>query len=213
MGESVVEVMPAQVAPARVGEYWMPPYFATWRGSSLVLTDKNLNLLHQRDEILASPNGTPLLLNREKTFVPVDDTLVPLRYGATYDFRIRLADLTFGGPPSTDDTPLLPQAITTIKFQRRTRPTQVNVTRRPSSEAPVVTIEKPRIGYPEAIFTRAVSFESHAELDAKHSRKPGARDERSRSRHAQCRDFSRSASSRRRCQNLSDALHHHARVC
>jgi hypothetical protein len=158
VGESVVEVMPAQVAPARVGEYWMPPYFATWRGSSLVLTDSNLNLLHQRKDLLKNPNAATLLLNREKTFVAVDATLVPLRYGATYDFRIRLADLTFGGPPSTDDTPALPQAITTINFQRRTRPTQLIVTHRPTSDKPVVTIEKPRIGYPEAVFTGAVSF-------------------------------------------------------
>src|SRR5262249_21317657 len=34
-GESVVEVVPAQIAPARAGQFWMPPYFATWRGGSL----------------------------------------------------------------------------------------------------------------------------------------------------------------------------------
>jgi hypothetical protein len=166
-GESVVEVMPAQIAPARVGEYWMPSYFATWRGSSLVLTDGNLTLLHQHPELLAKPDAAPLLLNREKTFVAVDDTLVPLRYGKTYDFRIRLADLTFGGPPSTDDTPLLPHAITTIHFQRYTRPSQISVTHRPTREETFVTIEKPRLGYPEALFTGAKSFaDLQAELDA-----------------------------------------------
>jgi len=164
-GESVVEVMPAQIAPARVGEYWMPSYFATWRGSSLVLTDGNLTLLHQRPELLA--NATPLLLNREKNFVAVDDTLVPLRYGKSYDFRIRLADLTFGGPPATDDTPLLPHATTTIDFKRFTRPSQINVTQRPTREDPVVKIEKPRLGYPEALFTDAATFDDlQAELDA-----------------------------------------------
>jgi hypothetical protein len=40
-GESIVEVMPAQIAPGR-NEFWMPPYFTTWRGSSLVLTDNDL---------------------------------------------------------------------------------------------------------------------------------------------------------------------------
>src|SRR6185295_20400206 len=59
-GESVVEVMPAQIAPARAGEYWMPSFFATWRGSSLVLTDGNLTLLHQRPELLANAGAAPL---------------------------------------------------------------------------------------------------------------------------------------------------------
>lgn len=166
-GESVVEVMPAQIAPARVGEYWMPPYFTTWRGSSLVLTDSNLTLLHQHPSLLAQPDAAPLLLNRERLFVAVDDTLVPLRYGKTYDFRVRLADLTLGGPPGTDDTPALPQAITTINFQRHTRPAQVNVTHRPTQDERFVTIEKPRIGYPEALFTGLKTFDQlTTKLDA-----------------------------------------------
>lgn len=166
-GESVVEVMPAQIAPARVGEYWLPSYFATWRGSSLVLTDSNLTSLHEHPKLLDNPDAAPLLLNRDKIFVPVNDTLVPLLYGKTYDFRVRLADLTFGGPPSSDPTPSVPQAITTINFQRYTRPAQVNVTHRPTRNKPFVTIEKPRIGYPEALFTGAVSFANlRTELDA-----------------------------------------------
>jgi hypothetical protein len=166
-GESVVEVMPAQIAPARVGEYWMPPYFATWRGSSLVLTDSNLTVLHQHPSLLAQPDAASLLLNRERSFVAVDDTLVPLRYGKTYDFRVRLADLTLGGPAATDDTPALPQSITTIRFQRHTRPAQVNVTHRPTKDERFVTIEKPRIGYPEALFTGLKTFDQlTTKLDA-----------------------------------------------
>ena len=165
-GESVVEVMPAQVAPDRVGEYWMPPYFATWRGSSLVLTDGNLTFLHKHESLLREPKAAPLLLNREQTFLPVDDTLVPLRYGKSYDFRIRLADLTLGGPPATEDTPATPQAITTINFQRHARPNQINVTKRPTSEDTSVKIEKPRIGYPEAMFAGTEFAKLMTELDA-----------------------------------------------
>jgi hypothetical protein len=173
-GESVVEVMPAQISRARVGEYWMPSYFTTWRGSSLVLTDSNLTSLH-KDASLIQDLSAALLLNREKTFVAVDDKLVPLRYGKTYDFRVRLADLTFGGPPSSDHTPALPQAITTITFQRHARPAQVNITHRPERDDKSLTVEKPRIGYPEAVFTGAVSFhnlttELHADILAKRDR-------------------------------------------
>lgn len=168
-GESVVEVMPAQIAPAHVRQYWMPPYFATWRGSSLVLTDNNLNLLHEKilnehsDEL--EPSGPPQLLNREKTFVAVDGT-VRLRYGKSYEFRVRLADLTLGGPPSTDDTPLFPNATTTIQFQRHTRPAQINVTHRPKLNEAFVRTEKPRLGYPEALFAGKTFADLQTELDS-----------------------------------------------
>jgi hypothetical protein len=162
-GESVVEVMPAQIAPGRT-EFWMPPYFTTWRGSSLVLTDKKLTALHNDQE--GNVDDASLLLNREKTFVPVSDTLVPLLYGQSYDFRVRLADLTFGGPSAKDDTPPVPHAITTIKFQPRTRPGPINVIHRPTRNQRFVRIAKPRLGYPEALFTGVKSFaDLRAELD------------------------------------------------
>ena len=94
----------------------------------------------------------PLLLKREQTFLPVDDKLVPLRYGKTYEFRVRLADLTRGGPPSSDDTPLVPHASSTINFQRRTRPAQIIVVQRPQAGNASLTIAKPRLGYPDALF-------------------------------------------------------------
>jgi hypothetical protein len=130
-----------------------------------VLTDNELAALHA--DLIANPSDASLLLNLEKTFVAVSDKLVPLLYGETYDFRVRLADLTFGGPPATDDTPAIPHAVTTIKFQRRTRPGPINVIHRPTRDEPFVTIAKPRLGYPEALFTGAVSFaDLRAELDA-----------------------------------------------
>lgn len=149
-GEAALEVVPAQISPARKGEFWLPPYFATWRGTSLALSDKNLVALHQ--EVQADVATPELLLTREQSFRPVHDTDVPLRYGETYEFRVRLADLTRGGPPPDDDTPAIPNAVTTIDFQRRTRPAQVNIVQRPDADQPSFTIARPRIGYPDAIF-------------------------------------------------------------
>ena len=40
-GESVVEAIPIQVSKRRPSEYWMPSYFCSWRGSSLVLIDED----------------------------------------------------------------------------------------------------------------------------------------------------------------------------
>lgn len=68
-----------------------------------------------------------LLLTREQIFRPVNDTLVSLRNDETYQFRVRLADLTRGGPPPGDITPGIRNVITTIHFKRRSHPVQVNV--------------------------------------------------------------------------------------
>ena len=100
-GESVVEAIPMQVSKRRPSEYWMPSYFCSWRGSSLVLIDEDYRRLHEHPD-LQTPELAPRLLNREQLFRPVDDKAVPLEYGNTYEFRVRLADLTRGGPASTD---------------------------------------------------------------------------------------------------------------
>jgi hypothetical protein len=152
-GEAVLEVVPAQIAPGRAGEFWMPPYFATWQGTSLALTDPKLAELHQDPE-LENSDFAAHRLGRESTFVPVDDTAVPLRYGQTYEFRVRLADLTRGGPPSTDLTPDSSDTITTVSFQRRRRPGLINVIKRPTPAEARVILAKPRLGYPDVLFTR-----------------------------------------------------------
>ncbi len=167
-GDSVVEVAPVQIAPGRPGQYWMPPYFATWRGSSLALTDQDLANLHQHPE-MDGPDVPAHRLGREKVFVAVDDKLVPLQYGRTYEFRVRLADLTRGGPTSADDGPLAPDSITSIDFRRRTRPAQINVLKRPTKDEPLLEIAKPRLGHPDALFTGKINF---AELEADFLAKP-----------------------------------------
>jgi hypothetical protein len=64
-GEGVVEVTPAQISPNQPDTYWLPSYFATWRGSSLALTDTDLAHLHDRPELIANSDAAPLLLTRE----------------------------------------------------------------------------------------------------------------------------------------------------
>ena len=161
-GDAVVEVAPVQIAPGRAGEYWMPHYFTTWRGSSLALTDQDLANLHRHLDV-NDPALPPHALGRERVFAAVDDKLIPLLYGNTYEFRVRLADLTRGGPESGDDLPLAPDSIATISFRRRTRPAQITVVTRPTRDSPALVIAKPRLGHPEALFTGKVGF---AELEA-----------------------------------------------
>jgi len=103
----------------------------------------------------------------------------PPRYGHDYRFRVRLADLT-GGGPKVHDAPVHPGLVPigTCPFRRFLPPKALEVECSPATPplsakpAPVRTITKlvvrrPHIGYPEAIFAGvpAATFEG-ASLDA-----------------------------------------------
>jgi hypothetical protein len=157
-GEGVVEAVPAQLSPKRTGLFWLPSYFTEWRGSSLALMDQDLASLHSRPE-LQHPGAQPYLLNREKVFRPVGDRDVPLRYGRTYEFRVRLADLTRGGPDVEATVPEPPgSSVATIAFKRRSQPGPIAILERPEPGARHVKIAKPRLGYPDALFTGRATF-------------------------------------------------------
>ena len=180
-GEAVVEVVPSQISPALPGEFWMPPYFCTWRGSSLVLTDPDLTRLHQRAGF--DPVFDSARLGREQVFAPVADKDVLLRYGRRYAFRVRLADLSRGGPPPTDATP--PETDRDahhecqLSFQRYRRPGLIELRQPPSRDDLRLMIAKPQLGHPELLFTGAHSIDDiEASLDANAARQraPGLPD-------------------------------------
>ena len=100
----------------------------------------------------------------------MDDKLVPLRYGKTYEFRVRLADLTRGGPEAGDNLPLASDSITTIDFRRRTT-SGTNHRRHAAHKRRAVAhrIAKPRLGHPDALFTGKINF---ADLEADFLAKP-----------------------------------------
>jgi hypothetical protein len=164
-GEAVVEVVPVQPSPALPTDFWMPPYFCTWRGSSLVLTDPDLTRLHQRPDF--DPAFDSMRLGREKTFAPVGDKDVPLLYGHSYRFRVRLADLSYGGPDFGVETPDEPDAdahhTVEVAFQRHRPPGAIQVMERPTRENPRVLIAKPQLRHPELLYTGAHTF---ADLEA-----------------------------------------------
>jgi hypothetical protein len=163
-GEAVVEVTPAQISPKQNGLFWFPSYFATWRGASLALTDADLVKMHSRPDVQAA-DTPPNLLDREKSFLPVNDKAVRLLYGNTYDFRVRMADLTRGGPDETVPSPVPPgDSISTVAFQRHRPPGPIEVLGRPPELVRQVRIAKPRLGYPESLFTGAATF-ADLELD------------------------------------------------
>jgi hypothetical protein len=157
-GEGVVEVVPAQISPKQKGSFWFPSYFAGWRGSSLALTDPDIVNLHARPGVVDAT--TPqYVANREKNFAPVDDKAVRLKYGNTYEFRVRLADLTRGGPQVGVTSPEPPgHSITTITFRRGKSPGPVEIIARPEKAKRTLEISRPRLSFPEVLFTGAANF-------------------------------------------------------
>jgi hypothetical protein len=138
--EPPVEPSPARPITMTTGDIWLPRYFAQWRGPSLVVADP-----------------VPLQLSGGTPPASLLQSLVPpglLRYGNTYEFRVRLADLTHGGPAFGDKAlNPAPAAIGTSKFQRWIRPraARTDVVTDPANSGRVtqITAFRPLLGYPE----------------------------------------------------------------
>jgi hypothetical protein len=148
-GELAVEVSPVQLDNVEEGEYWMPAYFTRWEGRSLVTADTVGLQLSGR-----SPGGGV-------GYAPVGDDRVPLRYGQTYEFRIRLGDLSGGGPaPEEDPLNPAPAPVGSCPFRRHVPPREVTFQGVPDPVDPLdpppsIEIFRPRLAYPAAVFTGA----------------------------------------------------------
>jgi hypothetical protein len=135
---------------------WLPLYFAQWAGASLVLPDPVVGQL----AAATGPNPpTPAPnLRPDLSGVPA------LRYGTDYEFRVRLVDLTGGGPDqSAAPVHPGPVPVTLARFRRYVTPkallvdTHENLLPYPAVPPAVrqietLTVRRPRIGYPEALF-------------------------------------------------------------
>ena len=145
-GELTVETLPSQPRGQKTGDFWLPTYFATWSGGSLVLNDPDALQLSGLDGIL------------NKVYQAVGAGDVPLRYGRDYEFRVRLADLSGGGPSVTDD-PInpAPAPIARIPFRRFVPPRAVRVLPEqnlpPNEPRTRFRVQRPLLGYPDLVYT------------------------------------------------------------
>jgi hypothetical protein len=145
-GELVVE--PTASAPATPGarptEFWLPLYFASWRGTPLGVRDDTPHLL-----------SGGVAAGKQSAVVPSAFTgkeIPALLYGHTYELRVRLGDQS-GGGPTVDDLPINDTVAerARVSFARYVSPNSFGVsTPVPATE---VTLRRPTIGYPEALFT------------------------------------------------------------
>lgn len=147
-GELGVETPPIQPDPTAPASFWLASYFTQWRGKSLVLGDASA----LQTCGFSDPSPT-------RPYQPVGEDDVPLRYGNTYDFRVRLSDLARGGPQVSDD-PVnpAPAPVAPIPFRRYTPPRHVVITNldesaTPASPQSTYSIQRPRLGYPDLVFT------------------------------------------------------------
>jgi hypothetical protein len=144
-GEFGVETLPVRLDPTQPGEWWLPSYFTQWRGGSMVLPDPVAQQLR----------GAPI---SPQPYTAVNADAVPLRYGRSYDMRVRLMDLSRGGPVVSDDAVNPgPAPMTTIPFRRLVPFKAVsipNLDLTATSAAPQTTyqIARPLLNYPAVVY-------------------------------------------------------------
>lgn len=129
-------------------QIWLPAWFVNWRGGSLVVST------NEEQRLMNVPPGQPVLDE------PVDADIVELRYGQRYEFRVRLADTT-GGGPGIDMSPVqLGESPISLLHMKRHRPPGIvkidTVTAGLDGTVPSIRIWRPRLGYPEAVYASGV---------------------------------------------------------
>jgi hypothetical protein len=145
------------------GDYWLPQYFAQWRGRTLVVTDPY-------GYVFSGGQFPPPALPSDSEFTGTTSESMPavsLRYGQPYQFRTRLADLTGGGPEATDASPN-DAGSTSITFKRYVPPKKVRLTLGAvdSIGNQPLTVDRPGINYPEMVFAGAADQATLAALQA-----------------------------------------------
>lgn len=168
------QVYPTKIAGPKSDGYWLPMYYAYWIGKSLSTEDRDALEIYKNDQVNGKRQKDP-----QDGIVAPNNTLVPgaiqtqLRYGNTYRFRIRLADIS-GGGPSLADEPLnpAPSPDTSVSFKRFVNPGMLRIEKpleytthkvdffnsldpgdTEFGDNVVLEIERPLLEYPAVVFT------------------------------------------------------------
>jgi hypothetical protein len=163
-GDLCLEPVATQPYSASAGtDAWLPRYFANWRGGSLCEPDPIPNALTNSSQPPPTPTRSAFGLT----------TL--LSYGHTYSFRVRLGDLS-GGGPLLANTPVNPglASVATQVFQRLVPPKAPQVQQLDANGVPLLVpvvpppagvnpaaatapaallVSRPLIVYPEVLYT------------------------------------------------------------
>ncbi|HEY6922171.1 MAG TPA: hypothetical protein VI653_01790, partial [Steroidobacteraceae bacterium] len=144
-GEFGVETLPVRMDPTLAGEWWLPGYFVQWRGGSMVLPDTVAQQLH----------GAAVI---PQPYSAIDADAVPLRYGRSYDFRVRMMDLSRGGPEVSDDAVNpAPAPISSIAYRRHVPFKAVSIpnldlTATAADPQTSYQVARPMLNYPAVVY-------------------------------------------------------------
>ena len=160
--ELSVEVYPSIPDGDKNKHYWLPAYYVYWIGKSLVLQDEEAIDLYKKTENIQEKDGKTLQAGKNEMYEATGLKNIRLQYGKNYDFRVRLADLSGGGPELRDkrqyDAPA-PEA--SWPFRRHAVPQPVRVENvLPQGDDAFYTqaslsVKRPLLGYPAVLFTGA----------------------------------------------------------
>ncbi|MBC7848763.1 MAG: hypothetical protein H7Y31_03465, partial [Chitinophagaceae bacterium] len=168
--ETGVQVFPSKINADADAQFWLPAFFTQWFGPSLVLPDARAAELDVTGA-LANP-GIYEDLHKKKNpdqKSGLYESILPenceLKYGKEYDFRVRFADLT-GGGPLVDEEALndAPSKSASIIFKRYIAPKQLDIVPTDAQDNPDAgtntfftgnsfEVSRPRLGYPALLFT------------------------------------------------------------
>lgn len=167
-GELPFQVYPSKVYNLTGSDFWLPMYFSNWNNASLVIPDRTAASLYANDKAKDKP-------------VAVSDTYVApayvtkLLYGHTYNFRVRMSDISGGGPlpdpvKGPEDLPshiaeadfkryIAPNAVEIDKWNDdenngdKTRSIKVNSDDDVNFNGNTLAIGRPLLGYPSVVYT------------------------------------------------------------
>lgn len=167
------DVYPNQIDGYTGKNYWLPLYFTQWAGKSLALPDTEAQEIYRLAEeirtidplndgvIEAGGAGEPLATTPEDKYQAV--TPFSLVYGQQYEFRVRMGDISGGGPTASDER--LHEAVSqdhVIPFKRYVAPSEVRMRHRPDDNDPntpemyeqdSLELRRPLFEYPNVVFT------------------------------------------------------------
>lgn len=152
-----IEVAPNRLMGDLAGRSWLPSYFTAWTGRSLIGIDALAAQLRGVTPSVGAVEGLP--------------PLTSLRYGRSYEFRVRFNDLTGGGPLAGDDRRNGgAQPVATIDFRRHVRPTGTSINPMLPLEAdesdPPASLEvsRPLLGFPACLMAGGAEADLLADI-------------------------------------------------
>lgn len=185
--EPGIEIHPASHGNSQEEGFWLPMYFASWTGKPVTIADKDaeeINMLTPEQMEQPRPDLPDNTINTiaKKTYhpyIPDPEHIFPLVYGNDYQFRIRMMDIS-GGGPLVGDEPINggERPVARAHFKRHVAAGSLNLLNAKEAydlldkgtaevpladtsilenivdaQQPVLRIKRPLLGYPAVVYT------------------------------------------------------------